>query len=129
VAEWEFYEKTMGDRMMLSQVEQELGDTDAAFSDETYRELLEAIHDEKSSFDFSSDLGDDENMDLSAARFSPENIKSFATDLNSLNEKIAERVRAILSPEQFEAYMKSQTANTELQISQLEMAGQMFGNK
>ena len=109
-------------------MEQSLGD-DAALSDETYRALLEAIHEEKTAFDFSSDLADDDNMDMSASRFSPENIKSFAADMKTLNEKTAERARAILSPEQFEAYLKSQVANSELQISQLEMAGQMFGNK
>jgi len=128
VAEWEFYEKTLQDRMMLSQMEESLGDTDAALSDQTYRQLLEAIHDEKTGFDFSSDFGDEENNDMSPERFSAENIKSFAEDIQALNEKISTRVQSILTPEQFEEFMKSLSASTELQISQLEMAGQMFSN-
>ena len=129
VAEWEFYEKTMGDRMMLSQMEQSLGDSDAALSDQTYRQLLEAMHEEKTTFDFSSNLNDDENLDMSPERFGPENIKNYANDLKALNEKVASRAQAILTPEQFAAFMESLTASTELQISQLEMAGQMFGGK
>ena len=129
VAEWEFYEKTMGDRMMLSQVEQSLGESDAALSDQTYRQLLEAMHEEKTGFDFSSNLNDDENLDMSPERFSPENIKSYAADLKALNEKTADRARSILTPEQFAAFMEALTASTEMQIAQLEMAGQMFGSK
>jgi hypothetical protein len=129
VAEWKFYEKTLQDRMMLSQVEQTLEESGTALSDQTYRQLLEAIHEEKTSFDFSSDLNDDENMDMSAERFGPENIENYATDLKALDEKIAERVRAILTSEQFAVFMESQQANTEMLLAQLEMAGQMLGKK
>jgi len=129
VAEWEFYEKTMGDRMMLSQMEQSLGDSDAALSDQTYRQLLEAIDEERSGFDFSADFADNQNMDMSPERFSPEKIEGYGNDLKALNEQIATRAQAILTPEQFDAFMKSLAANTEMQLAQLEMAGQMFGGK
>jgi hypothetical protein len=129
VAEWKFYEKTLQDRMMLSQVEQKLGDSDAALSDQTYRQLLEAIHDERSSFDFSSNLADEENLDIGSERFSPENIQRLADDLNRLNELLTERARSILSPEQFAAFTESLTANTEMQISQMEAAAAVLGDK
>lgn len=129
VAEWEFYEKTMGDRMMLSQMEQSLGESDAALSDQTYRQLLEAMDEERSGFDFSSDFADDQNMDMSPERFSPEKIESFGNDLKALNKQIAAHAETILTPEQLGAFIKSLEANTEMQLAQLEMAGQMFGNK
>ena len=129
VAEWKFYEKTLQDRMMLSQVEQTLEESGAALSDQTYRQVLEAIHEEKTSYNFSSDLNDDENTDMSAERFGPENLQNYANDLKALDEKIADRVRAILTSEQFIAFMESQKANTEMLLAQLEMAGQMFGKQ
>lgn len=127
VAEWEFYEKTMGDRMMLSQVEQSLGDSDEALSDQTYRQLLEAIDEERSGYDFSADLADNQNMDMSPERFSPEKIEGYSNDLKALNEIIKTRAQAILTPEQLVAFIKCLDANTEMQLAQLEMAAQMFG--
>ena len=128
-AEWEFYEKTMGERMMLSQMDQELAESDAALSDETYRELLEMMHQEKKNFQFTSDLHDDQNMDMGAERFSKENLLNSANDIERLNGIISPRAQGILTPEQFTAFLESLKATTEMQQAQLEMAAQMFGDK
>ena len=50
--EFKYYEKTMGERMMLSQMDQALAGTDHELTDETYREVLDMMHEEKKSFDF-----------------------------------------------------------------------------
>jgi hypothetical protein len=126
-AEWEFYEKTVGERMMLSQMEQDLAASDASLSDETYRELLGMMHDEKKNFDFTSDLGDSENMDMSSERFSRSNLQNFADDIQQLNEIISSKAQGILTPEQHAAFANSLKATTEMQLAQLEMAAQMFG--
>ena len=127
-AEWEFYEKTMGERMMLSQVDQKLSAADATLSDEAYRELLGMMHEEKNSFQFTSNLHDDKNMDLSAERFSTENLQNFANDIERLNENITQRAQGMLTPEQFSAFSESLKTTTEMQQAQLEMAKQMFGD-
>ncbi len=129
VAEWEFYEKTMGERMMLSQVDQKLSAADATLSDEAYRELLGMMHDEKKDFQFTSNLHDDKNMDLSAERFSTENLQNFASDIEQLNGNIIQRAQGMLTPEQFTAFSESLKATTEMQQAQLEMAAQMFGGE
>jgi hypothetical protein len=126
-AEFEYYEKTMNERMMLSQMDRELSGSDAELSDTAYRELLGAIHDERENFEFTSDLHDNENPDVSAERFSKENVQSYASDMESLNEIISEKARGILTPEQYEAFIKSLKAFTDMQLAQLEMAAQMFG--
>lgn len=125
--EFEFYEKTIGERMMLSQMDKDLSESDAALSDETYRELLGIMHDEKENFDFTSDLNDNENMDMSAERFSQENLQNFASDIQKLNDSISQKAERILTPGQYEAFISSLKATTEMQLSQLEMAAQMFG--
>ncbi len=127
-AEWEFYEKTMGERMMLSQVDQKLSAADATLSDEAYRELLGMMHEEKKNFQFTSNLHDDKNMDLSAERFSTENLQSFANDIERLNGIISQQAQGMLTPEQFSAFSESLEATTEMQQAQLEMAKQMFGD-
>jgi hypothetical protein len=126
-AEFEFYEKTIGERMMLSQMDQDLSGSGDALSDKTYRELLGMMHDEKENYDFTSDLNDNENMDMSAERFSQDNIRNYAQDIQQLNDNISAKARSILTPDQYEAFAKSLKTTTDMQLSQLEMAAQMFG--
>ena len=126
-AEWEFYEETIGERMMLSQMDQDLAASDATLADETYRDLLGMMHDERENFDFTSDLHDQENMDMSADRFSDENLQSFADDIQQLNESISRRAESLLTPEQFAVFINSLKITTDMQLAQLEMAKQMFG--
>ena len=126
-AEWEFYEKTVGERMMLSQMDQDLAASEASLSDETYRDLLGMMHDEKVTFDFTSDLSDQESMDMSAERFSKENVQNLVDDMQRLNELIISKAQRILTPEQLAVFINSLKATTDMQLAQLEMAAQMFG--
>ena len=126
-AEWEFYEKTIGERMMLSQMDQDLAASDTSLADETYRELLGMMHDEKENFDFTSDLSDQENMDMSAQRFSKENVQNLVDDMQQLNDLIISEAQSILTPEQLAVFIKSLQTTTDMQLAQLEMAAQMFG--
>ncbi len=128
-AEFEFYEKTIGERMMLSQMDKDLSGSDATLSDQTYRELLGIMHDERESFDFSSDLSDQENTDLSPQRFSKKNVQNFADDLQRLNDSISQKAKSILTPEQYAVFLSSLKATTDMQVSQMEMAAQMFGGE
>jgi len=129
LAEWEFYEKTMGERMMLSQMDQSLAAADASLSDETYRDLLGMMHDERENFDFYTDLNDDQNMDMSAERLSSENIQNHITDIKALNEQLLSHAEGMLTPEQLAAFKESLQAMLEMQSAQLEMATQMFGGE
>lgn len=125
--EFKFYEKTMGERMMLSSMDQKLASSDVALSDDAYRGLLDMMHEEKKSYDFSSDLHDEKNTDLSAERFSKENLKNYGDDMDNLNSIMIQKAQSMLSPEQLEAYIAAIKSTSEMQKAQLEMAGQMFG--
>ena len=126
-AEFKFYEDTIGERMMLSQMDQTLGE--AALSDETYRQVLEIMHDERANFDFSTDLHDEENRDLSASRFSQENIQKHLEDMKMLGEQMDKSLQGILTPEQLAAWRESGEAMMQMQAGQLYQAGQMFGSE
>lgn len=125
--EFKFYEDTIGERMMLSQMDQKLGE--AALSDETYREVLKIMHDERENFDFSTDLHDNENRDLSPERFSQENIQKHLADMKALGEQMDQSLQDILTPGQLEAWRQSGEAMMQLQAGQLHQASQMFNNE
>ena len=124
---FEFFEKTMAERMVLSQAEASLADTDHALTEDTYHNLVEMMHSEKENFDFSSNFQDETNMDMSPERFSEANLQSFADDLDRLNEEIFTKAQSMLTAEQFEAFKGAVTTTTDMQKSQLEMVSQMFG--
>lgn len=125
--EFIFYEDTIGERMMLSQMDQKLGN--AALSDESYREVLEIMYDERTSYDWATDLHDNENRDLSPERFSQGNISKHITDMKTVGEQMDQRVQGILTPEQLEAWRESGAAMQALVEGQLMQASQMFGSE
>jgi hypothetical protein len=125
--EFEYYEDTMGERMMLSQMDQKLGD--AALSDEVYSEVLEIMREERVNYDWSTDLHDQENRDLSPERFSSENIQKHIADIIALGELMDRRMQEILTPEQLAAWRESGVAMQALMEGQLQQAGMMFGSE
>ncbi len=125
--EFKFFEKTMAERMMLSQAEASLNGTTEELSDGIYRELLEMMHDEKKNFNFNTNLTDEENMDMSSERFSKANTESFETDMDQLNEKMFTKAQSILSEGQLTAFKDAVKTTTEMQKSQMQMAAQMMG--
>ncbi len=125
--EWEFYEDTIGERMMLSQMDQMLGD--AALPEDTYREVLEIMHDERENFIWSTDLADDEKIDVSPERFSAENIQKHLGDMKTMGEQMDRRMQEILTTEQLEAWRQSGAAMMEMHSAQMQQARQMLGGE
>ena len=125
--EFEYYEETIGERMMLSQMDQKLGA--AALSDDTYGEVLEIMYEERESYDWSTDLHDNENTDLSPERFSQENIQKHMADMKALGVLMDQRMQEILPPEQLAAWRESGAAMEALVGGQLIQANQAFGNE
>ncbi|MDF7798159.1 hypothetical protein P4C99_01695 [Pontiellaceae bacterium B1224] len=125
-AEFEYYEKTMNERMALSQLDQKLTAIEQPLSDESYRSLLDMMHSEREDFDWSTDLHDQEKNDISADRFSEENMQKHTDDISALNEQIFDAAMNMLTPEQFEAFKASLQATTDIQLAQFEMAGQLL---
>ena len=121
-AEFEFYQDTIYERMMLSQMDQNLGE--AALSDEACRKVLEIMYDERKNFDFSTDLHDDENRDLSPKRFSLENIAKHTDDLRMLSDMEIKRLQVILTPEQLAAWRESAEAIVQMLVGQLHQTNQ-----
>lgn len=126
-SEFEYYEDTIGERMMLSQMDQKLGD--AALSDAVYSEVLEIMRDERVNYDWSTDLHDQENRDLSAERFSTENIQKHIADMIALGALMDQRVQEILTPEQLAAWRESGAAMQALMEGQLQQASVLFGSE
>jgi hypothetical protein len=126
-AEYEYYEKTMTERSVLSQMDEALAGTGAELSDQVYRDLVGVMYDERESFPFTSDLYDEDNTDLSPARFSSANVQNFANDLEALNEQIFQKAEPMLTREQYTAFVKTVNDTTKQQMVAIELAAQLLG--
>ncbi|MDQ8204427.1 hypothetical protein [Pelagicoccus sp. SDUM812003] len=129
LAEWEFYERTMQERMSLSSMKASLAQREASLSREAERALIEIMADQRANYDFQSDLADQQNYDMGPERFSDENIDRYADDLKAVNRLIEQEASGILTEEQLAALVESLTAMSELQLNQLKMAANMFKNR
>jgi hypothetical protein len=125
--EFEYYEETIGERMVLSQMDQQLGE--AALPDETYRDVLAIMYEERSSYNWSTDLHDSEIRDLSPERFSQENIQKHIADMRAVGELMDMRMQEILTPEQLAAWRDSGLAMQALVEGQLIQANQMYSDE
>lgn len=124
--EFRFYEKTIGERMALSQLDQKLAELDQPLSDDAYRNLLDVMHRERESYPWSTDLHEEHSTDVSAQRFSEENMKKHTDDIMLLNESIYAQASRLLTPEQFQAFKTSLQATTDMQLAQFLMVGQLL---
>jgi len=125
--EFKYYEDTIGERMMLSQMDQMLGDS--ALSDAAYREVLDIMYETRENYNWSTDLNDNENRDLSPERFSRENIQKHIADMKIVGELMDQRMQEILTPEQLAAWRESGLAMQALVEGQLIQANQMTGGE
>jgi len=128
-AEYEYYEDTQTERQLLSRLDRELQGSDAAMSDETYRNLLGLMHDERSQFPFTTDLADTDNLEMDLDQLSPENLQMLSSDLRQLNESIVNRASEVLTPVQLDAFRKSMDTSLQRQTRQIEMAARFFGGE
>ena len=127
--EFEFYEKTLGERMSLSGFKQSMKTAGNPVAPETERSLLQLMAEQKRAFTFSSDLADETDYNMSPERFRPQNIDRFETDLRDLHEIVAGEAQLLLDPDQLAAFVQSLEGMRRMQISQLKMAANMFSSE
>ena len=124
--EWIYFEKTIGERMMLSQMDQDLYGTEAALSDESYKSVLEMMYVEKSKI-YSDDFYDPTNMDYSPERFSKEKLLAYADETTQLNKEILTKAEQMLSEQQFASFSLSLKNTTQFQLLQLRQLARLIG--
>jgi hypothetical protein len=88
---------------------------------------MDAMYQEREKFPFASSYVDQRNPDIT--RFTAENTVRFNEEYSQLNEKVATRAAAILTPAQLEIFRQSQEQQMNMVKMQMEMGARMFGGK
>jgi len=124
------YEKTVPDRMAVSQFSDQLAGGPNPLSGEQQEQLAQAMTDARTSFKWTTDYSNQTpaNGDY-ASMFSEDKINQFMLEKEQFDQQFLAQAKQILTADQaktFEAFQKSQR---DLQIMGMKMAANMFAPK
>lgn len=127
-AQYEDYQKNIGDRMQLDQLKTKLAAQNLPMQDEQMAQMLQAMKEEKAAMP---------PVIPSDASQVPANMKSLLTAenldkqtqwLDDYNRRVLDRAAQILTPEQLKQYAEYQEQQSAMQKFGLKMAREMFGD-
>ena len=126
---YQSYEKTVPDRMTVSQFGDQLSGSTAMNADQQ-QQLVQVMSEARTSFKWTTDYNNQNppNGDY-ATMFSEDKIAKFTQEKEQFDQQFLARAQQILSPEQARAFEEFQATQRQLQIAGMKMAAQMFAPK
>ena len=124
------YEKTVPDRMTVSQFSDQLAGGASPLSNDQQQQLAVAMNDARTSFKWTTDYNNkNPSSGDYASMFSEDKINQFTSEKEQFDQQFLTRAQQILTPEQATTFQQFQTAQRELQIMGMKMAANMFAPK
>ncbi|HZL79350.1 MAG TPA: hypothetical protein VFC17_10905, partial [Candidatus Limnocylindrales bacterium] len=124
------YEKTVPDRMTVSQFSDQLAGGASPLSNDQQQQLAVAMNDARTSFKWTTDYSNkNPSSGDYASMFSEDKINQFTQEKEQFDQQFLTRAQQILTPEQAAAFQQFQTAQRQLQIMGMKMAANMFAPK
>jgi hypothetical protein len=128
--QFQAYEKTVGDRVQLAQFKDQLTGSQNALTPEQEQQLVQAMSEERANFKWSVDFNDKTKMQANMAKIQNEDtMNKLADDLNQFSGKVLPRAQQLLSADQYTAFESFLKASSQMQVTQLKIAAQMFAPK
>ena len=126
-AQYEDYQKNVGERMQLDQLKNQLAGENVPLRDEQNAQLLQIMKEEKLALPpaISTEQSEMPSKDTFTAQKMDEQLKW----MEQYNQRVGERAKSVLTPEQFINYQKFQEQQASMQKLGMQMARQMFGGE
>jgi hypothetical protein len=128
-AQYEDYQKTVGDRTQLNQFKQQLEGDDSALQDGQFAQLMQILKEEKARVPpvVSDDPG--KSAETLQAMTSEETMNKQFQWQEELNNRVLERAAQTLTPGQWKEYDAFLQQQMTMQRMGMKMAREMFGGK
>lgn len=124
------YEKTVPDRMTVSQFSDQLAGGASPLSNDQQQQLAVAMNDARTSFKWTTDYNNkNPSSGDYASMFSEDKINQFTSEKEQFDQQFLTRAQQILTPEQATTFQEFQKTQRELQIMGMKMAANMFAPK
>ena len=128
-AQYEDYQKTISDRMILSQFQQQSAGTDTALRDEQMQSLIALIKEERAR---TPPIIDDDPAKTAETLQKVFNAELFDKQMQwqeELNKRVLDRAGGVLTPEQLKEYADFQASQFNMMKLGMQMAREMFKGK
>ena len=126
------YSETMAERMAVNQLSQQLASSPNPLSDDQSRQLLEIMKAEKkNTTPVFGEPGADGSANMAnwQAMLSEERMNEFFKQREEIDQRVLERSKAVLTPEQLTAFATHQANQLQMQRLGMSMAAKMFGTQ
>lgn len=124
------YEKTVPDRLTVSQFSDQLAGGASPLSNDQQQQLAVAMNDARTSFKWTTDYNNkNPSSGDYASMFSEDKINQFTSEKEQFDQQFLTRAQQILTPEQATTFQEFQKTQRELQIMGMKMAANMFAPK
>lgn len=126
--QYQAYEKTLAERMMISGLKDQLGSGSSALNGDQEEQLVQAMAREREAFKFTTDFSDQTKVSNfpSPSLLTEENLDRFGLELEQLGRQYLIRAEPILTPEQLAAFKNHLASQQAMQKAGLRMAAKMF---
>ncbi len=125
--QYQDYEKSMGERMTVNGLKDQLASGATALSDEQEQQLVQLMSQERKNFKFTTDLSDKTKFDGDfASALSEEKMTGYFRELDQLNQQYISKAQGVLTPDQLAAYEKQLKNQQAMAKMGMQMAAKMF---
>lgn len=129
-AQFEAYEKTMAERTQVGTFKDQMALGNTPLNPTQESQLVQALGEERQNFKFTTDYADQSKFTGNFAEyFNEDRLTQFSQEMAQLDQRSLARAQQILTPEQYEAFAKSQAAQRDMQMMGMKMAAKMFTPK
>lgn len=126
-AQYQAYEKTMGERMAVNGLRDQLGAGSTPLTDDQEQQLIQVMAKARESFKFTTDFSDQSKFSGDfAAMFTEDKMNTYFQELGQLDQQYQAGAQAILSSDQLSAFGKYLNNQQGLQRAGMQMAMKMF---
>jgi hypothetical protein len=128
--QFESYEKTIPDRMVLNSYKDIQGQGPGAITSDQEQQLLQVMSEERQKFKFTTDFGDQSKFtgDFSSM-FTEDKIAQYQSEREKLDQLYLQRAQGILTQDQLGPFQQFLTSQRDMQSVGMKMAMKMFGGR
>jgi FtsZ-binding cell division protein ZapB len=129
-AQYQAYGTSLSERMVVTQLADQLADGPKAVRPDQEQQLFDAMLEERQSFKFTTDLSDPSKLTGDVASYYTEDSKKrYLQELEQLGQRYLARAQTILSPEQLGTFQSSLAGQQALQAASVTVVSKLFPAK
>jgi RNA polymerase sigma factor (sigma-70 family) len=128
--QYQAYGKTLSERMVITQVADQLADSPRAVGADQEQQLFDAMVEERQNFKFTTDFSDPSKLKGDVASYYTEDNKQrYLQELEQLSQRDLARAQSILSPDQLAAFQSSLASQQAKQAASVTVVSKFFPPK